>query len=103
MTIPPLSQANQQTELLPPDAPGNVTSREMAAAFHEKGTENIVLVLLTDENGLSAADEQTYSTLVGKLRADKQNVESMETSSPHLHFVKSSRAPTRRHGTFRSP
>lgn len=111
LTIPPLSQANQQTELLPPDAPGNVTSREMAAAFHEKGTENIVLVLLTDENGLSAADEQTYSTLVGKLRADKQNVESVGDflSTPPLREILTSadkkawNLPVTLTGQFASP
>ena len=111
LTIPPLSQADQQTELLPPDAPALVTSREMAAAFHEKGSDNIVLVVLTNENGLSSADEQTYRTLVGRLREDKRNVEGLQDflATPQLREILTSKdnkawnLPVTLTGKFASP
>ena len=46
--------------ILPSDAPSNVTARKMTQAFHESGSEDLLLVVLTDDKGLSHADEATY-------------------------------------------
>ena len=64
--------------MLPDDAPVMVTTREIVDAFHDKGSGNIVLVVLTDENGLSPADENTYRTLVGKLHQDTDDVVALQ-------------------------
>ena len=40
--------------ILPSDAPSNVTARKMTEAFHESGSEDLLLVVLTDDKGLSA-------------------------------------------------
>ncbi len=46
----------------------------MTAAFHEPGSDNMLLVLLTNDKGLGPADEQVYRTLVGRLRVDRKDV-----------------------------
>ena len=56
--------------ILPSDAPSSVTARQMTEAFHESGTDDLLLVVLTNENGLSPADEATYRKLVDALRED---------------------------------
>ncbi len=60
--------------LLPADAPSAVTARQMTAAFNEAGSENVLVVLLTDEKGLNAPDEQVYRNLVDRLRQDTRDV-----------------------------
>lgn len=74
--FPSLDQAAQRRPMafLPANAPSSVTSQEMTEAFRESGSENVMLVLLTDENGLQPADEDTYRKLVAALRSDTQNV-----------------------------
>ena len=42
---------------LPTNAPVEVATKQMTEAFQDKGTYNILLVLLTDEKGLGPADE----------------------------------------------
>ena len=39
--------------MLPDDAPVMVSTREIVDAFHDKGSGNIVLIVLSDEKGLS--------------------------------------------------
>ncbi len=78
---------------MPDDAPVMVATRQMIDAFHDKGTDNVVLVVLTDEKGLSPADEGTYRTLVDKLRKDTANVVSQQDflGTPEVREVLSSR------------
>ncbi len=78
---------------MPDNAPVMVATREMIAAFHDKGTDNVVLVVLTDDKGLTSADEGTYRTLVDKLRKDTTNVVSQQDflSSPEVREVLSSK------------
>src|SRR4051812_27033768 len=66
LAFPPLAEitARQQVAQLPDDAPVMVTAKEMMQAYHEAGSDNIVLVVLTNEKGLSPADEATYRTLI---------------------------------------
>ena len=63
LAIPPLAVVigQKQAAIMPDDAPVMVATRDMVAAFHDKGTDNVVLVVLTDDKGLRPADENTYS------------------------------------------
>ncbi len=89
--LPPLAVVigQKQAAIMPDDAPVMVTTREMVDAFHDKGTDNVVLAVLTDDKGLSPADENTYRTLVGKLNHDTANVVSLQDflSSPEVRQV----------------
>jgi putative drug exporter of the RND superfamily len=80
LTLPPLAvvAARQQVAPIPDNAPVMVATRQMADAFHEAGADNIVLVVLTNENGLGPADEETYRTVVDKLRQDSADVKSVQ-------------------------
>ncbi|OBK38961.1 hypothetical protein A5658_25460 [Mycobacterium sp. 1245111.1] len=93
--LPPLAVVigQKQAQIMPDDAPMMVAAREMVAAFHDKGTDNVVLAVLTDDKGLSPADEGTYRTLVGKLREDSADVVSLQDflNSPEVREVLSSK------------
>ncbi|MGC2652400.1 MAG: RND family transporter, partial [Mycobacterium sp.] len=80
LAIPPLAvvAAHKQVEALPADAPVVVNGKKMSEAFHETQHGSLLLVVLTDEKGLSAADEDTYRTLVGKLHQDTADVMSTQ-------------------------
>ena len=58
--------------ILPSDAPSSVTARKMTEAFHESGSEDLLLVVLTDDKGLGPADEAAYRKLVDALRQDTE-------------------------------
>ena len=66
-----------------------VTAREMVEAFHETAPTSVMLAVLTDEKGLGPADENTYRTLVDKLRKDTRDVNSLQDflSTPALREV----------------
>ena len=95
LAIPPLAVVigQKQAAIMPDDAPVMVATRDMVAAFHDKGTDNVVLVVLTDDKGLSPADEGTYRALVKKLRQDTADVVSQQDflSSPDVREVLSSK------------
>lgn len=78
--FPTLVEATQKQPVspLPADAPSIVATQQMGAAFDESGSENVLLVLLTDERGLGKADEQVYATLVDRLRRDTEHVVMLE-------------------------
>jgi putative drug exporter of the RND superfamily len=59
---------------LPADAPAIVANRQIAEAFPASGTDNMLLVLLTNQKGLAAADEDRYRTLVDRLSRDSHDV-----------------------------
>ncbi len=94
LALPPLSVivGQKQAAMMPDDSPMMVATRQMVEAFHDKGTDNVILAVLTDDKGLSPADEDTYRTLVGKLRQDTADVVSMQDflSSPDVRKVLSS-------------
>jgi putative drug exporter of the RND superfamily len=91
LALPPLSviAGERQSAALPNDAPVMVTGKEMAQAFHETGSVSMLLVILTDEKGLGPADEETYRTLVDKLRQDSRDVHDLQDffSTPPLREV----------------
>lgn len=76
LTVPSLNEMAQKHPLamLPGDAPSSVAARQMEEAFSEPGTDDLLLVVLTDEDGLGEEHEATYRKLVDALRDDQQNV-----------------------------
>jgi putative drug exporter of the RND superfamily len=95
LTLPPLTQMvrERSVEILPADAPVTVTTRQMTEAFQESGSQNVLLAVLTNENGLGPEDEDVYRTLVAKLRQDTQNVVMMQDfiTTPPLRDVMTSK------------
>ncbi|BCI92097.1 hypothetical protein NIIDMKKI_73030 [Mycobacterium kansasii] len=91
MALPALTQVVREhtVEILPEDAPVMVTAKQMAEAFHEPGSQNVAVVVLTDEHGLSQADEEVYRTLVDRLRHDTRDVVAVQDfiSAPPLREV----------------
>ena len=56
--------------------PGAATTRQISEAFHQSGSENenVLLVVLTDDNGLNPSDLTTYRTLADNLRPDTRDI-----------------------------
>ena len=91
MTVPSLTQMAQRhpVAILPAQAPSTATAKKISQAFHEAGSENVLIVLLTSENGdkaLGPADENVYRTLTDRLRQDTKDVVMLQDflSSPPL-------------------
>ena len=76
LSLPNLNDMAQKHPLamLPGDAPSNVAAREMTRAFQEAGTDDLLLVVLTDERGLSSTHEATYRKVVEALHRDQHDV-----------------------------
>ncbi|UMB71289.1 RND family transporter [Mycobacterium paraterrae] len=95
LAFPSLNEMSEKHPLaiLPSDAPSAVTARKMTEAFHEAGSEDLLLVVLTDDKGLSPADEETYRTLVDTLRKDTRNVVMLQDfiSTPPLKSIVTSK------------
>ncbi|MGF2953394.1 MMPL family transporter, partial [Mycobacterium sp. THU-M116] len=91
LTFPSLNQMAQQHPLaiLPSDASSNVTARKMSEAFHESSSDDLLLVVLTDDKGLGPADEVVYRKLVDALRQDTRDVVMLQdfASAPPLRSV----------------
>jgi len=88
LTFPSLNEMAQKHPLsiLPGDAPSSITARKMTEAFHESGSEDLLLVVLTDDKGLGPADEAAYRKLVDELRQDTRDVLMLQdfVSTPSL-------------------
>ena len=95
LTLPSLAEISQRNPvaILPADAPSTVTAREITEAFHETGSENVLVVLLRNDKGLGPDDERVYRTLVDRLRQDPQDVVMLQdfVSTPQLREVLGSR------------
>ncbi|MDH6243367.1 RND family transporter [Mycobacterium sp. OTB74] len=76
LTFPSLNEMAQKHPLsmLPADAPSSVAARQMNEAFQEPGSDDLLIVVLTDERGLDKNHEVTYRKLVGALRDDQRDV-----------------------------
>ncbi|WP_045843015.1 MMPL family transporter [Mycobacterium lepromatosis] len=89
MTVPSLTELTQRHSvgILPVDAPSRVAAKKISQAFHEFGSENVLIVLLTDDKGLGPADETVYRTLVDRLHRDTKDVVLLQDflSTPLLH------------------
>lgn len=95
LTFPSLNEMAQKHPLaiLPSNAPSSITARKMTEAFHESGSDDLLLVALTDEKGLGPADEATYRKLVTALRQDTRDVVMLQdfVSAPPLRSVVTSK------------
>ncbi|GBE65031.1 putative membrane protein, MmpL family [Mycobacterium sp. MFM001] len=95
LTVPSLGEMAQKHPLaiLPSDAPSSVTARKMTEAFHESGSEDLLLVVLTNDKGLGPADEATYRKLVDALRRDTRDVVMLQdfVSTPPLRSAVTSK------------
>ena len=95
LVFPSLNEMAEKHPLaiLPNDAPSAVTARKMTEAFHEAGSEDLLLVVLTDDKGLTPADETTYRNLVDTLRKDTTNVVMLQDfiSTPPLKSIVTSK------------
>ena len=76
LTFPSLNEMAQRHPLaiLPSDAPSSVAARQMTEAFHESGSDNLLVVAFINETGLKPADEATYRKVVDALRDDVTDV-----------------------------
>jgi RND superfamily putative drug exporter len=70
-----------------------VTAQKITDAFHESGQDNLLLVVLTDDGGLTPADEDTYRALVTELRKDSRDVKMLQefVDTPALRDVVTSK------------
>lgn len=91
LTFPSLHAmaAKHPLAILPADAPSAVAAHAMAEAFDESGSEDLLLVLLTNENGLGPADEAVYRRLVDALRDDTRDVVMLQdfVTTPPLRSI----------------
>jgi putative drug exporter of the RND superfamily len=96
-TQPPATQppATQPPATQPPatQVPDTPSPRMRDAGKQGAGTDNILLVVLTNENGLRPTDESVYRSLVEKLRQDTEHVVMMQDfiSTPPLREVVTSK------------
>lgn len=94
-TFPSLGAMAQKHPLaiLPGDAPSNVAAARMTQAFHESGSEDLLLVVLTDDKGLNPSDEAVYRKLVDALRQDTRDVVMVQdfVSTPPLRSIVTSK------------
>jgi RND superfamily putative drug exporter len=76
LAIPPLPVValKKPPPFLPADAPVLVSTSQMKDAFHEPSSGNLAVVILSNEGGLTTADEGVYRKLVDKLRSDTDHV-----------------------------
>ena len=91
LAFPPLAVLAQKApaSILPANAPSVVSQKEMAAAFKEASSDNILLVVLTKESGFTPADEAVYADLVDRLRADTEDVAALQdfVTTPPLREI----------------
>jgi RND superfamily putative drug exporter len=91
LTAPSLNEMAQKhpIAILPSDAPSSVTARKMTEAFHESASEDLLLIVLTDDKGLGPDDEAAYRKLVDALRQDTRDVVMLQDfiSAPPLRSV----------------
>lgn len=79
--------------ILPDDAPAMVASKQMLTAFQQAGTDSFVVVVLTNDDGLTKSDEAVYRTLVEALHRDTGDVAKLQDflSAPPLREVMTSK------------
>ncbi len=95
LTVPSLTVMSERhpVAILPADAPSAATAKQISQTFKESGSENVLIVLLTDPNGLGPDDERVYATLVDRLRQDNADVEMLQDflSTPELRQLLASK------------
>ncbi|MCV7074732.1 MMPL/RND family transporter [Mycobacterium szulgai] len=95
LTLPPLAvqAAKREQAPLPADAPVMKVTREMGKAFKETGGGSLLMIVLTNEKGLTPEDEETYRKLVDNLHQDTQDKMSVQDflSQPAVREVMESK------------
>lgn len=95
VAVPPLMKlaSDRNQELLPANSAVMAATRNMTEAFNEPGIQNIALVVLTNENGLTGADEDVYRNLVDRLHHESSDVVMVQdfVSQPPLRDVMESK------------
>jgi RND superfamily putative drug exporter len=95
VSIEPLAVvAGRKTpDFLPKDAPVLLDGQKMQEAFKEADARNFAAIILSNENGLTPADETVYRNLVDKLKADTKDVTSLQdfVHIPELREVMTSK------------
>jgi putative drug exporter of the RND superfamily len=85
MAFPALTKVveNQTIQPLPPQA--MAATNQMAKDFHESA-QNILVVVMTNEHGLTPADNNSYRAVADKLRSDTSDVSAVQDfiSTPPL-------------------
>jgi RND superfamily putative drug exporter len=88
LTFPSLTEMSQRHPLaiLPNDAPSSVAARQMTEAFHESGSNNLLIAAFINDSGLQQADEAQYRKVVDALRDDVTDVTMVQDffSTPQL-------------------
>ena len=91
MAFPSLAVLAQKApaSILPTNAPSVVSQKQMSEAFAEASSDNILLVVLTNEKGFTPADEVVYRDLVGALRAETEDVAALQdfVTTPPLREI----------------
>jgi len=91
MAFPSLAVLAQRApaSILPTNAPSVVSQGQMSEAFSEASSDNILLVVLTNEKGFTPADEVVYRDLVGALRAETEDVAALQdfVTTPPLREI----------------
>ena len=89
--FPPLGVLAQKApaSILPSNAPSVVSQKQMSEAFNEASSDNILLVVLTNEKGFTAEDEAVYRNLVSRLQAETEDVAALQDfiTTPPLREV----------------
>lgn len=85
--------ARNPPDFLPKDAPVLLSVKKMQDAFHEADAGNFAAIILSNDNGLTPADEDTYRRIVDKLKDDTKNVSSLQdfVRTPELKEVMTSK------------
>ena len=95
LAFPSLSVLAQKApaSILPANAPSVVSQKQMSETFQEASSDNILLVVLTNEKGLTPADEAIYRNLVGALRAETEDVAALQDfiTTPPLREILASK------------
>ena len=75
--------------ILPASAPSVVSQKQMSETFNEASSDNILLVVLTNEKGFTPADEVIYRKLVDALRAETEDVAALQdfVTTPPLREI----------------
>lgn len=113
LAVPPLAVVAQKNPppFLPESSPVFIASKQMDDAFGEAGSGNLAVVVLSNDDGLTSADEAVYADVVADLKADAANVVSVQDfiTTPELRQVMSSEngkawnLPVNMTGTMGSP
>lgn len=95
LLLPPLATiaGEKPPEFLPSDAPVLVANKAMIKEFNESDSQNSLLVVLSNDNGLGPGEEAVYRKLVDNLRADHRAVVMLQDfiTTPALRDVVTSK------------